>query len=88
MDETNLKDNLSFDVDEKLASLELDKSKVVKIRPFVIEEWSSILRKYIDVFAWCPTDLTCVSPQLLTHKLNIPNNIKPVQQKKKKVCPR
>lgn len=31
--------------------------------------------------------MTCVSPQLLTHKLNVPLNINPIQQKKRRFVP-
>lgn len=36
------------------------------------------------MFAWSPLDITCVSPGLITHKLNIDPHVKPIQQKSRK----
>lgn len=81
MRKAHLKGNLAYEVKDDLTSLILDESqptKKVKVEPFVTKEIPSILKKYIDVFVWCQTDMSCVSPWLLTNKLNIPPNIKSV----------
>lgn len=42
-----------------------------------------LLREYKDVFAWSPEDMTGVSTELVTHKLHIDPEVKPVKQKKR-----
>lgn len=79
--------SITFQAKDPLFLLELDESKSIKIGPYVSAKEKVILRKYIVVFAWKPSDLICVSPQLITHKLNIRENIKPVQQKKRIFSP-
>lgn len=74
---------MEYELEDDLMSLVLDECQpTVKVGPFVIEKIPSILKKYIDVFAWCPTDMTFIFPLMLMHKLNIPPNVKLVQQKK------
>lgn len=49
-EETHLKDNLSFQVEDNLFSLELGESKTVRMGPFVTEKTFFIFKKYMDVF--------------------------------------
>lgn len=81
MEETDR--SVTFQFEEPLFFLTLEDDKVVKVGSYVFEKETTILRKYVNVFAWSSSDLTCVSPQLITHKINIPENIKPVQQKQR-----
>lgn len=79
MEHVDPSSSIAFQVEDRISSLELDESKSVKIGPHVSTKEKNILRKYIDVFACKPSDLTCISPQLIIHKLNVFEHIKPVQ---------
>ena len=52
----------------------------LQIREHLIE----FLRKKSDQFAWSHFDITGIIPEVITHKLNINPDIKPVQQKRRK----
>ncbi|GAU40667.1 hypothetical protein TSUD_397790 [Trifolium subterraneum] len=44
-----------------------------------------ILRKNVDLFAWKPSDMPGIDESIITHKLAITPNLKPVSQRKGKV---
>jgi len=44
------------------------------------EELISLVREYIDVFAWNYEDMSGLDPQIGMHRLNIKPDIKPVKQ--------
>lgn len=72
---------------DEVALYDDDPHKVVKVDltevPQRREEIIKLLRKYRDVFAWSPLDMTGVSPTIITHRLNIDPAVKPVRQKKR-----
>lgn len=47
----------------------------------------SLLRQYQQVFAWGPEDMPGVSPDLITHRLNVDPRVKPIQQKRRNFAP-
>ncbi|KAL0405504.1 UNVERIFIED_CONTAM: hypothetical protein Slati_3864300 [Sesamum latifolium] len=51
------------------------------------EEVIQCLRRNVDVFAWTPQDLEGISPEVITHHLNIGPRIKPLKQKKRHFDP-
>jgi hypothetical protein len=48
------------------------------------EEVLAILKKNVDLFAWKPEDMPGIDETVITHKLAIANNAKPVVQRKRK----
>ncbi|PWA81898.1 reverse transcriptase domain-containing protein [Artemisia annua] len=46
-----------------------------------------LLRKYLDVFAWCPADMIGVPRNIAEHRLNIREGYPPVRQKKRGQAP-
>ena len=46
-----------------------------------------VLREFVDVFAWNPEDMTSLSSELATHKLNIDPGVNPIRQKKRTFAP-
>ncbi|KAL0401835.1 UNVERIFIED_CONTAM: hypothetical protein Slati_4213400 [Sesamum latifolium] len=51
------------------------------------EEVIQCLKRNIDVFAWTPQELEGISPEVISHHLNIDPHIKPVKQKKRHFSP-
>ncbi|GAU39516.1 hypothetical protein TSUD_68800 [Trifolium subterraneum] len=49
------------------------------------EKIIEILRKNVDLFAWKPSDMPGIDETIITHKLAIVPNSKPVSQRKRKV---
>ncbi|GAU30548.1 hypothetical protein TSUD_65580 [Trifolium subterraneum] len=49
------------------------------------EKIIEILRKNVDLFAWKPSDMPGIDETIITHKLAIAPNSKPVSQRKRKV---
>lgn len=47
----------------------------------------NLLRQYQQVFAWGPEDMPGVSPELITHCLNVDPRVKPIQQKRRYFAP-
>ena len=39
------------------------------------------LKKNIDMFAWTPADMLWVSPDVITHRLSIFKEVRPISQK-------
>ncbi|KAL0458023.1 UNVERIFIED_CONTAM: Retrovirus-related Pol polyprotein from transposon opus [Sesamum latifolium] len=53
------------------------------MRPSTEEHLVRFLKKNQEVFAWTMTDLHGISPDVITHRLSIDPNAKPVKQKKR-----
>ncbi|GAU47407.1 hypothetical protein TSUD_403880 [Trifolium subterraneum] len=49
------------------------------------EKIITILRKNVDLFAWKPLDMPGIDESIITHKLAIAPNSKPVSQRKRKI---
>ena len=45
------------------------------------EDLISLVRKYIDVFAWNYEDMPVLDPQVTIHRLNINPDVKPIKQR-------
>ena len=45
------------------------------------------LRAYADIFAWTPADMLGISADILSHRLNICPEVRPVRQKKRHISP-
>jgi len=41
------------------------------------------LKKNVDLFAWTPSDMIGVSPAIITHKLSMFKEARPIVQKKR-----
>ncbi|XP_072064320.1 uncharacterized protein [Arachis hypogaea] len=46
---------------------------------------TTFLQKQADLFAWKPSDMPGIDPQIISHKLAINSSARPVQQKKRKL---
>ncbi|XP_052189984.1 uncharacterized protein LOC127799805 [Diospyros lotus] len=46
------------------------------------------LRSYADIFAWTPPDMPGISPDIMTHCLNVQSEVRSVKQKKRHVAPK
>ncbi|MCI41489.1 gag-pol polyprotein, partial [Trifolium medium] len=44
-----------------------------------------ILKENVDLFAWKPSDMPGINESVITHKLSISPNIKPIAQRKRKI---
>ncbi|KAL0373904.1 UNVERIFIED_CONTAM: hypothetical protein Sradi_3306100 [Sesamum radiatum] len=53
------------------------------MRPSTEEQLIRFLKENQEVFAWTMTDLHGISPDVITHRLNVDPNAKPVKQKKR-----
>ena len=51
------------------------------------EEVVKCLRAYTDVFAWMPADMPGISPDIISHRLNVQPGARPVKQKKRHIAP-
>jgi len=51
------------------------------------EELITLVRDYIDVFAWNYEEMPGFDPQVAMHRLNIKPDIKPVKQQQRRFCP-
>ena len=51
------------------------------------EEYMSLIREYIDVFAWSYEDMPGLDPEIAMHRLNIKPDAKPVKQQHRRFCP-
>ena len=47
----------------------------------------SFLQKNTDVFIWTPVDMPGIDPEVMTHRLSINPNYRPIKQKKKSFVP-
>ena len=47
----------------------------------------SFLKESASQFAWTHFDMTGISTDVITHKLNIDQKFKPIQQKRRKIAP-
>ena len=69
-----------------------DPNKVTNIGALLPEPLKAEITKFLqensDIFAWTAANMPGISPDLITHKLNIDSNRKTVQTEKKKFCPR
>ena len=45
------------------------------------------LRKNVDMFAWQPSDMLSIDPEVMCHKLHIDKKFKPVKQKPSRADP-
>ena len=81
-------------VQEELVEIDLydgeEGERLVKIsRSFSEEERRKLiifLREYEDVFAWSYQEMPGLSLNLVTHKLKVDPNVKPVKQPPRKYC--
>ncbi|XP_072076738.1 uncharacterized protein [Arachis hypogaea] len=46
---------------------------------------TTFLQEHADLFAWTPSDIPGIDPQIISHRLAINSTIRPVQQKKHKL---
>ncbi|XP_072060402.1 uncharacterized protein [Arachis hypogaea] len=46
---------------------------------------TTFLQQHADLFAWTPSDMPGIDPQIISHRLAINSAIRPVQQKKRKL---
>ncbi|XP_022042193.1 uncharacterized protein LOC110944856 [Helianthus annuus] len=46
-----------------------------------------LLTHNMDIFAWCPNDMTSVPRDIAEHELKIPPNVKPIVQQKRSLAP-
>ena len=46
---------------------------------------TTVLFKNIDLFAWSAADMPGIDPQIISHKLSICKEAKPIVQKKRKL---
>nr|XP_025693487.1 uncharacterized protein LOC112795655 [Arachis hypogaea]XP_025693488.1 uncharacterized protein LOC112795655 [Arachis hypogaea] len=46
---------------------------------------TTFLQKQADLFAWTPSDMPGIDPQIISHKLAINSAVRPVQRKKRKL---
>ena len=74
---------------EKLAEVNLDtgdKTVLVgeDLSPNVEANLVEFLATRLDAFAWEHEDITGISADVITHKLNVDPNYKPVQQRRRK----
>ena len=75
-------------VQEELVEIDLNNGeggeKLVKISKGLSEEERrkpiALLREYMDVFAWSYQEMPGLSPNLVTHKLKVDPNAKPMKQ--------
>ncbi|MCI85557.1 retrotransposon protein putative Ty3-gypsy subclass, partial [Trifolium medium] len=44
-----------------------------------------MLKSNVDLFAWQPSDMPGIDESVITHKLSISPDIKPVSQRKRKI---
>ncbi|XP_065050275.1 uncharacterized protein LOC135680323 [Musa acuminata AAA Group] len=51
------------------------------------EQLVGLLRENADVFAWSPSDMMGVDPEVVEHHLNIPYDARPVKQKPRRQTP-
>ena len=75
---------------EKMEAIELvqrDEGKKAFIRTQLNEqtrrEIAECLQRNSDVFAWTPTDMPGINPEVICHKLNVSPGHKPIKQKKR-----
>jgi hypothetical protein len=70
---------------------EADESKVVRIRLSLMsplkDKLIALLRQYVDVFAWSHEDMPGIDPLIMTHRLNIDPNYRPIRQKRRTLGP-
>ncbi|XP_016173894.1 uncharacterized protein LOC107616449 [Arachis ipaensis] len=50
-----------------------------------LRDIAAFLQEQADLFAWTPSDMPGIDPQIISHKLAINLTIRPVQQKKRKL---
>jgi hypothetical protein len=55
------------------------------MKPEEREKVLATLKKNIDLFAWHPSDMPGIDETIITHKLSISPETKPVSQRKRKV---
>ena len=64
-----------------------DPNKVTNIGALLLEPLKAEITKFLkensDIFAWTAADMPGISPDLITHKLNIDSSRKTVKQKKR-----
>ncbi|XP_065033898.1 uncharacterized protein LOC135666260 [Musa acuminata AAA Group] len=51
------------------------------------EQLVGLLRENVDIFAWSPSDMGGVDPEVAEHHLNIPPDARPVKQKPRRHAP-
>ena len=51
------------------------------------EELISLIREYIDVFAWNYEDMPGLDPNVAVHRLNIKPDVKPIKQQQRQFRP-
>ena len=51
------------------------------------QELTSFLKCRMSTFAWKHEDMTGISKDIITHKLGIDKNFRPIQQKRRKFAP-
>ncbi|KAJ9557123.1 hypothetical protein OSB04_011737 [Centaurea solstitialis] len=55
--------------------------------PWGIQEIASEKKEHSDCFAWSHEDMVGIDPNVISHKLNVDPNFKPIKQKRRKFAP-
>jgi len=45
------------------------------------------LRAFADIFSWMPADMPGISPDIISHQLNVQPEARPIKQKKRHIAP-
>ncbi|XP_071741163.1 uncharacterized protein [Rutidosis leptorrhynchoides] len=59
----------------------------IKVGSNVSADTRKQIVQYMDVFAWCENDMTCVPHSIAEHRLNVNPALKPVVQKRRGMAP-
>ncbi|XXG76973.1 hypothetical protein AAC387_Pa08g1224 [Persea americana] len=57
------------------------------IKDDALPEYVSFLREFVNCFAWSYTEIPDLDPKIAIHKLNLQENIKPIKQGQRRLCP-
>jgi len=72
-----------------IKEVQLPKGKTLKIGAKLSEREQesllSVLRKYLNAFAWTPFDMPRIDPNFLCHRLALDPKAKPVKDRRRKV---
>lgn len=72
---------------EAFPLLELEKDKVFSTNSGLMQNQKiaemTLIRRHASSFTWKPSDMLRISPEVITHKLNVFPNAKLVRQKKR-----
>ena len=52
-----------------------------------LPEYVFFLHEFVDCFSWSYAEMPGLDPKIAVHKLNLQENIKPVKQGQRRLCP-